>query len=210
MHSHPLERNRENNIFYKRLEYIRRNPMVAEDRINMDIYKVVTRAIAASDNLEDMATQLTQLLVGALGIKGSTIFVLNPATEELEVLSSFGLSINYMNKGPILVKKSLDHQLKGEPIVIRDVTKSDRLQYPEDAQKEGISAIVSLPVSLHGKLIGVLRLYHYEQWDVSERDLDSLMIFAENLGLALMYTRLLQALKSVKETVDEVHPIWLD
>jgi len=184
--------------------------MVAEDRINMDIYKVVTRAIAASDNLEDMATQLTQLLVGALGIKGSTIFVLNPDTEELEALASFGLSINYMNKGPILVKKSLDHQLRGEPIVIRDVTNSDRLQYPEDAQKEGISAIVSLPISLHGKLIGVLRLYHYERWEVSERDLDSLMIFTENIGLALMYTRLLQALKFVKETVDEVHPIWLD
>lgn len=184
--------------------------MVAEDRINIDIYKVVTRAIAASDNLEDMATQLTQLLVGALGIKGSTIFVLNPATEELEALASFGLSIHYMNKGPILVKKSLDHQLREEAIVIRDVTETDRLQYPEDAQKEGINAIVSLPISLHGKLIGVLRLYHYEQWDVSERDLDSLMIFTENIGLALMYTRLLQALKSVKETVNEVHPIWLD
>ena len=184
--------------------------MVAEDRINMDIYKVVTRAIAASENLEDMATQLTQLLVGALGIKGSTIFVLNPATEELEALSSFGLSISYMNKGPILVKKSLDHQLRGEAIVIRDVTKTDRLQYPEDAQKEGINAIVSLPISLHGKLIGVLRLYHYEQWDVSEQDLDSLMILSENIGLALMYTRLLQSLKSIKETVDEVHPIWLD
>jgi GAF domain-containing protein len=184
--------------------------MVAEDRINMDIYKVVTRAIAASDNLEDMATQLTQLLVGTLGIKGSTIFVLNPATEELEALASFGLSINYMNKGPILIKKSLDHQLRGEPIIIQNVTKSDRLQYPEDAQKEGIRAIVSLPIHLHDKLIGVLRLYHYEQWDVSERDLDSLMVFAENIGLALMYTRLLQALKSVKETVDEVHPVWLD
>ena len=184
--------------------------MVAEDRINMDIYKVVTRAIAATDNLEDMATQLTQLLVGALGIKGSTIFVLNPATEELESLASFGLSIHYMNKGPILIKKSLDHQLRGEPIVIQDVTKSNRLQYPKDAQKEGIRAIVSLPISLHGKLIGVLRLYHYEQWNVSEQDLDSLMIFTENIGFALMYTRLLQALKSVKETVDEVHPIWLD
>ena len=115
-----------------------------------------------------------------------------------------------MNKGPILVKKSIDHQLRGEPTVIGDVSKSDRLQYPEDAQKEGISAIVSLPISLHGKLIGVLRLYHYEQWDVSERDLDSLMILSENIGLALMYTRLLQALKSIIETVNEVHPIWLD
>ena len=184
--------------------------MVAEDRINMDIFKVVNRAIAASDNLEDMATQLNQLLVGALGIKGSTIFVLNPATEELEALASFGLSINYMNKGPVLVKKSLDHQLRGEPVVIRDVTTSDRLQYPEDAQKEGIRAIISLPVKLHGKLIGVLRLYHYEKWDVTERDLDSLTVFAENIGLALTYIRILQALKSVKETVGEIHPVWLN
>jgi hypothetical protein len=39
--------------------------------------------------------------------------------------------------------------------------------------------------------------------------LDSLMIFTENIGLALMYIRLLQALKSVKETVSEIHPVWL-
>jgi transcriptional regulator with GAF, ATPase, and Fis domain len=183
--------------------------MVAEDRIDIDIYKVVTRSIAASDNLEDMAAQLTHLLVGALGIKGSTIFVLNPDTEELEALASFGLSINYMNKGPVLVNKSLDHQLRGEPVVIRDAATSDRLQYPKDAQKEGIRAIISLPVKLHRKLIGVLRLYHYEKWDISERDLDSLMILTENIGLALMYIRLLQALKSVKETVSEIHPVWL-
>jgi GAF domain-containing protein len=183
--------------------------MVAEDRIDIDIYKVVTRSIAAADNLEDMAAQLTHLLVGTLGIKGSTIFVLNPDTEELEALASFGLSINYMNKGPVLVNKSLDHQLRGEPVVIRDVATSDRLQYPKDAQKEGIRAIISLPVKLHGRLIGVLRLYHYEKWDISERDLDSLMIFTENIGLALMYIRLVQALKSVKETVSEIHPVWL-
>jgi GAF domain-containing protein len=183
--------------------------MVAEDRIDIDIYKVVTRSIAAADNLEDMAAQLTHLLVGTLGIKARTIFVLNPDTEELEALASFGLSINYMNKGPVLVNKSLDHQLRGEPVVIRDVATSDRLQYPKDAQKEGIRAIISLPVKLHGRLVGVLRLYHYEKWDISERDLDSLKILTENIGLALMYIRLLQALKSVKETVSEIHPVWL-
>ena len=184
--------------------------MAARDKIDIDIYKVVTRAISESDNLEDIAYQLTQLLVGALEIKGCTIFVLNPDTEELEALASFGLSINYMNKGPILVKKSIDHKLRGEPIVIRDVTKSDRLQYPEDAKQEGISAIVSLPIQLSGKFIGFLRLYHYEEWDISERDLDSLKLLTENIGLAMMYTRLLHALQSIKETVSEIHPIWLE
>ncbi len=204
-----MRKKQKKSILYGYSEHIRRNSMVAEDRIDIDIYKVVTRSIAAADNLEDMAAQLTHLLVGTLGIKGSTIFVLNPDTEELEALASFGLSISYMNKGPVLVNKSLDHQLRGEPVVIRDVATSDRLQYPKDAQKEGIRAIISLPVKLHGRLIGVLRLYHYEKWDISERDLDSLMIFTENIGLALMYIRLLQALKSVKETVSEIHPVWL-
>jgi GAF domain-containing protein len=184
--------------------------MMAEDKIDIEIYKVVTRAIAEAENMENMATQLTQLLAGALGIKGSTIFVFNPDTEELEVLASFGLSVSYLNKGPVLVKKSIDFQLQGEPIVIRDVKQSGRLQYPENAKKEGINAIVSLPIKLHGKVVGVLRLYHYEEWDVSERDLESLMIFAENIGLALMYIRLLNALQSIKETLSEVHPIWLD
>lgn len=184
--------------------------MAGEDKISIDIYKVVTRAIAESDNLENMANQLTQLLVGALEIKGCTIFVLNPGTDELETLGSFGLSINYINKGPILVSKSIDHQSRLEPVVIQDVATSDRLQYPEDAQKEGIKAIISLPITLYGKFIGALRLYHYEEWEISQRDLDSLMTLAEHIGLAMMYTRLLNAVQSVKETVKGIHPIWLE
>lgn len=184
--------------------------MTVEDKISIDIYKVVTRAIAESDNLENMANQLTQLLTGALEIKGCTIFVLNPGTNELETLGSFGLSIKYIHKGPISISKSIDHQSRLEPIVIQNVTTSDRLQYPEDAQKEGIKAIISLPIKLYGKFIGALRLYHYEEWEISQRDLDSLMTLAENIGLAMMYTRLLNAVQSVKETVKGIHPIWLD
>ena len=67
--------------------------MVVEEKIDIDIFKVVFRAIAKSDNLEIMANHLTQLLVAALEIKGCTLFALNSETEELEVLASFGLSM---------------------------------------------------------------------------------------------------------------------
>ena len=46
--------------------------MSIEDKIDIDVIRVITRAIAESDNLVVMATHLTQLLVGALGIKGCT------------------------------------------------------------------------------------------------------------------------------------------
>lgn len=184
--------------------------MGANDKINIDVFKVVNRAIAESDDLGIMANHLTQLLVGTLDIKGCTIFCLNPDTKELEVLASFGLSLSFMSKGPVFSDKSVSFLLKGEPVVVTDITASDRLQYPQETYKEGIGAIVSVPIMLYGSNIGVLRLYHHEPWNISEQDLDSLLLLAENIGLAMTYTRLLNALQSVRDTINDIHTIWLD
>ena len=86
--------------------------MPVEEKIDIDIFKVVFRAIAESDNLEIMANHLTQLLVAALEIKGCTLFALNQENEELEVLASFGLSMKYLNKGPLLTGKSIGATLR--------------------------------------------------------------------------------------------------
>ena len=99
---------------------------------------------------------------------------------------------------------------KGKPVIIRDLDDTNLLQYPQEAREEGIGAIVSLPIKFYGKNIGALRLYHHAHWDISEQDIDSLLVLAENIGLAIMYTRLLNALKEVKGTVNEVHSIWFN
>ncbi len=99
---------------------------------------MVIKVVSEADDLETMTSELSQLLVGAMEIKGCTIFALNPETEELEILASFGLSLKYVNKGPVLLKKSIDPKVSGEPVVIRDVSASeDRLQYPQHAKHEG-------------------------------------------------------------------------
>jgi signal transduction protein with GAF and PtsI domain len=183
--------------------------MSAQEKIDINIFKVVFRAMAQSDNLEIMANHLTQLLVAALEIKGCTIFALNPDAEELEVLASFGLSMSYVNKGPLLKKKSITETSSARPTVIRDVSDSDRLQYPEDATREGIGAIVSIPIMFYGKVIGALRLYHQRPWNISDVDVDSLQVLAENIGLAMTYTRVLKALRTIRYTIDDVHGLWM-
>ncbi len=183
--------------------------MSVQEKIDINIFKVVFRAMAQSDNLEIMANHLTQLLVAALEIKGCTIFALNPESEELEVLASFGLSMSYVNKGPVLTKKSITETSSAKPTVIRDVKDSDRLQYPDDAAKEGIGAIISIPILFYGKVIGALRLYHQEVWNISSEDVDSLQVLAENIGLAMTYTRVLKALRTIRYTIDDVHGLWM-
>ncbi len=175
--------------------------MSAKDKIDMTIFQVVTKAIAESDNLSIMADHLTHLMVGALEIKACTIFALNLEAEELEVLATFGLSMDYTNKGPVLAEKSMGCTLRGEPVLIKDVGDTNLLQYPEEARKEGIGSIVSIPILFYSKSIGVLRLYHHDVWDISEKDVNSLLILCENIGLAMMYTRLVNALQDIHETM---------
>ncbi|MBL0715040.1 MAG: GAF domain-containing protein [Desulfosarcina sp.] len=183
--------------------------MPTEDKINIDILKVVTRAIAGSCNLEIMAKRLAQLLVGALEIKGATLFATNIVSKELEVLGSFGLSISYMNKGPVFLDRSICAARKKEAVVVRDVSRSKVLQYPEDAAKEGIGAIVGVPIFFSGKVIGALRLYHYEVWNISEQDLDSLYVLTDIIGLAMMYARMYNAVSDVKAIVGDIHEAWM-
>ena len=182
--------------------------MPVEEKIDIDLFKTVFKAMAQSDNLEIMANHLTQLLVAALEIKGCTIFAVNPETEELEILASFGLSMGYVHKGPIMKDKSIGATMVGEPIVVRDINKSDRLQYPKDAKKEGIGAIVSIPIKFYDKTIGALRLYHHDVWDISEKDVDSLSVLARNIGLAMSYTRMLKAVNEIRYTIDDMHSLW--
>ena len=183
--------------------------MAVEEKIDIDVFKVVFRAMAQSDNLEIMANHLTQLLVAALEIKGCTIFALSPESGELEVLASFGLSMSYVHKGPILRDRSISETSSGKPTVIRDVKNTDRLQYPEDAIKEGIGAIVSVPILFYGEVVGAVRLYHHDMWDISEKDVDSLLVLAKNIGLAMAYTRVLKALKTIRYTIRDIRGLWM-
>ncbi len=183
--------------------------MSSNNKIDLDIYELLVKTLTQSDNLEAMGSDLTQILVGATGLKGSAILILNPETESFEILATEGLSIAYRNKGPILVDQSINLEANQRPVTISNTQESDQLQYPEKAEAEGIKAIVSIPITIRGKIIGALRVYHSEIWEVSRDDMTLLTAFAGSIGMALMYFRLSTALQAIKEDVDDIHPIWL-
>ncbi len=184
--------------------------MASENRITIDIFKAVTQSIAHSEDLDVMANHLAQLLTTGLDIKGCAIFVLNAITEELEILASFGLSAKYLTKGPLHAPKSINETFQGNPVVISDISKKNAsLQYPEEARKEGIAAIVSLPIIHLEEVVGVLRLYHYEPWKVPDQDLDSLQILSGIIGLAMTYTRFHNTVHAIAEVLGHTFQVKL-
>ncbi|MFC1884618.1 GAF domain-containing protein [Thermodesulfobacteriota bacterium] len=181
--------------------------MNSEQRITINIFKTVTKAIAESDDLDIMTNHLSQLLVTALDIKACAIYVLDLETKELEMLASFGLSPKYVSKGPLLASKSISANLNGKAVIVPDVTKGNNIQYPDAVKDEGIAAIIAIPIMVSGGVLGALRLYHKEIWNISDQDLDSLHLLAEIIGLAMTYTSLMRAIYTINDVIHLGLPI---
>jgi signal transduction protein with GAF and PtsI domain len=187
----------------------RRKDMQNEQKLDFEKYKLIVDTVFDATDPTILGSQLTHLLVTLLGIKGATIFVVNPVAEELEILATEGLSIEYVNKGPILVDQSIKLSSNLRPVIIADTEDSDQLQYPEKAKKEGVRAIVSIPINLREKIIGALRIYHSEPWEITDQELSYLELMTRHIGMALRYFRLASVIQGTKDIMKEIHPIWL-
>ena len=183
--------------------------MSQNHKLDLGKYKLIIDTIFDATDPVVLGTQMTHLLITAMGVKGSTVFVVNPITEELEILATEGLSLAYRNKGPILVDKSITLSSNQTPIVIADTETSTQLQYPVKAKEEGVRAIVSIPVKLKGKVVAALRVYHSEVWKVTDQELAFLELIARHIGMALRYFRLSSAVATTRETMSKIHSIWL-
>lgn len=86
-------------------------------------------------------------------------------------------------------------------MIINVVQNDSRIQYPDEAKKEGIASLVSIPIVVSKDVLGALRLYHHEVWEISEQDLDSLQLLAVFIGLAMTHVSLVGAIMSIEEVI---------
>jgi GAF domain-containing protein len=132
----------------------------------------------------------------ALNAKGCALFLFSPKTDELKLASSFGLSDEYLDKGPVSSLRSIASALQdGQPVAIYDVTDDPRIQYPEAAQKEGIASILSVPMISSQKITGCMRVYTAEPWEFTLNDVNFVQAVAQVVGMALEMCRVNKGLK---------------
>jgi len=163
--------------------------------MNYETILKITKAIAMSRNPEEVTLLIVESVKTALEAKGCALFLFNRKTDELEVAASYGLSDEYVNKGPLSAIRSIADALKGGPVAIENVMDDPRIQYPEEAKKEGISSILSVPIVVRQNPIGALRVYSAEPWKRSLEQMNLVQAVAQIAGMALEMSRLYKGLK---------------
>ncbi len=180
-------------------------------RSHKDYYTALYQAaltISSSLELDPVLQSVVKSITEAMEVKACAVRLLDPRTGQLQYNAGYGLSSNYLAKGPVDVEHSpIDSEaLRGAPVIIPDVSEDSRFQYKEAAKREGIVSVLCVPLEVHGKAIGVMRVYTSEPCTFHEDDIQFLTVLASLSALAIENASLYESLKRSYDGVMDV--LW--
>ena len=161
------------------------------------IGQVVTSSLDLQEVLDQIAEQATRLLRG----KAAAIRLLDPDGETLLVGGSYGLSQQYVEKGPVHVDRSVmdSEALAGGIVEIREVSEDPRFQYPEEARREGLRSMLCCPMRAKHRTLGVIRVYTGEPRTFSSDERQLLTNLADLGAVAIGNARAYGDLRALDE-----------
>ncbi|WP_457553429.1 GAF domain-containing protein [Desulfobacula sp.] len=164
--------------------------------INYETITRLTTAISQCKDPEEVALITAESVKTTFNTKGCSIFLVDRETHELGLVASYGLSDEYLNKGPIHFMQGIKEAKDAVPIAIYDVLDDPRIEYPQEAKKESISSLLGVPIISHDKIIGALRVYTKEPWEFSVNDITLIQAVALICGMAMDMCRMYKGYKS--------------
>jgi len=167
----------------------------------LDIFIDVCKVINSSLDFKEVLVLITENIVKLINVKACTIFFLDKIRNKLDVITSYGLSETYLRKGPLDADKSIAETLNGKIVLIHDTSNDSRVQYPEEAKREGIASVLSVPMTVKGQILGVLRIYTSEKRDFFDDEYKLICGLADMAGIAIDNARMYDRLKADHESL---------
>jgi signal transduction protein with GAF and PtsI domain len=168
----------------------------------------VSETVPLHLDIKDVLNQIVKVIAEDLRAKGCLIRLLDPDTGRLELWASYGLSQAYLDKGPVDAGRAKAETLEGRCVAVYDAT--EYLQYPEEARREGIASLLSVPLLLHGHSIGVLRIYTRKPYEFSADEISLIRMVGEQCALLIHSARLYSLIKERYDTLIVDFHNWFD
>ena len=150
------------------------------------LYQMV-KEMGLCQELQAMMDSATRNAATIMGVKACSIKLLDEQRRRLRFSSTYGLSEDYVGRGSIDLEKSPINRriIEGSYYAIGRIDQQDYFQYPEDIRKEGIAAMLCLPLRVEKMVLGVFCVYSDVTHDFHDEDVDFFLLMADLTALAI-------------------------
>jgi GAF domain-containing protein len=177
-----------------------------ERKFYLKQFKAISNAISTYDHFNLLANHLMEGVCRTFKVKGASIMLLDEIEDQLFRVSSYGISEEYLNKGPLFADCEYSAIKSGKVEMVADVQHDSRILYPEAAATEGIVSLMSVPIKYRGRSIGIIRIYHDQPLHFHEEDVDSLCVLANQLGVVIENNGLKNFIDQIRMAIDSLPP----
>jgi len=160
-------------------------------RYYRSLYEIAA-VINSAGTPENVLNKIVETVAKALDVKGCSLMLLTPDRKDLLQTAAYGLSDWYVHKGLLSADKSVPQVLKGKRVAVLNATEDKRVQYREEAKREGIASMLSAPVLLKKDVVGVIRVYTAKQHHFTADEIYFVQAVANIGAIALENARRLE------------------
>ncbi|MBU2102456.1 MAG: GAF domain-containing protein, partial [Candidatus Omnitrophica bacterium] len=166
----------------------------------LDTLSKISKAITSDLYLGDMLKLIVTLTANTMKAKICSLWLLDEKSQELRIRATQAMSTDYLKERSLKVGEGIVGLVAKEkkPVAIADVSQDESYKEKILAKKEGLVAMLSAPLMVKNKVIGVINLYTTTPYRFTKSDINLLGAVADQAAVAIENTELLVKTKIVQ------------
>jgi len=164
----------------------------------------ISNAITSDLYLGDVLKLIVTLTANVMDVKICALWLLDAKTQELRIRATQAMSEEYLKERSLKVGEGIVGLVAKDrkPIVILDVLKDPRYKEKKLAKKEALVSMLSVPMMVKKRVIGVINCYTTTPYKFSKSDEELLSTVANQAAVAIENTELLVKTKVIGEELE--------
>ena len=164
----------------------------------------ISKAIASDLYLEDILRLVVTVTAEMMFSNICSIMLLDEKSGKLVIRATQSVSTDYNEKPPLDLGEGVAGKVAqtNQAKVVKDVKSEPEYKYRSIAKKEGLCSLLCVPLSVRGKVIGVLNCYTSKPHEFSEMEINMLSSVAAQAAVAIENAELLVKSKVIQEELE--------
>ena len=171
--------------------------------LQVETLSQVSETVASNRLIKDVLELLVTMTAQMMNSKICSIMLLDEASGELRIAATQSLSEQYRRKPNLKVGQSIIGRAVKErrPIIVLDVSTERDYMYPDMAKKEGLCSLLSVPMMVRDKALGVINSYTSTPHVFTSEEVKLLQVIANQAAIAIEHTTLIEKSHEMQEAL---------
>jgi signal transduction protein with GAF and PtsI domain len=170
----------------------------------LEFFWRISESVVSGRYLKEILQLIVTMTAETMGSEICSILLLDEKKQELAIGATQALSEDYIRKPNIKIGESVSGRAVKErhPIAVLDVTKEKQFRFPDIARREKIVSMLSVPMMVGKRTIGVVNVYTNEPRSFITTEIKLLQAVANQAAVAIQNTSLHEEVVAVRNAAE--------